>query len=167
MHRKAPTSEPSPSPVPPKERAVPPYIAFLLRIVDSLLRYGRQLDDVLPTKADHPRFPTLAAGFGTHDMKRILAHVQRGILRAMMLQRFLLARADRNRDIEPTRPAEPADATAIAALNLKLGSPAPPHPKPKPKKIDPDHPLHFAMPTMQELESQVRRRSGARSPKSP
>ena len=161
MHRKASTSEPSPSPVPPKDRAVPPYLAFLLRIVGSLLRYGRQLDDVLPTKTDHPRFPTLAAGFGTHDIKRILAHVQRGILRAMMLQRFLLARAAQNRDIEPATPAEPAEATAIEALNLKLGNPAPSHPKSK--KIDPDHPLHFAMPTMRELESQGRRRSVGRT----
>ena len=140
---------------------MPPCIAFLLKIASALLRYGRHLDAVLPTKADHPRFPTLAAGFGTHDLRRILAHVQRGILRAMMLQRFLLARAAQNRDIEPARPAEPAEATAIEALDLKFGTRAPSCPKSK--KIDPDHPLHFVMPTMQELESQVRRRSVGRT----
>ena len=87
-----------------EQQSLPPGIAFVLRLVRTLLGYGRQLDQALPQQADHPRFPTLAAGFGTHDIKRILAHIQRGILRAMMLERYLLARAAADRDIEPVHP---------------------------------------------------------------
>ena len=161
MHQTEPTTEPLPNPAPPKERAETPCIDFLLKIVRVLLRYGRQLDDTIPTKADHPRFPTLAAGFGTHDVRRILAHVHRGILRAMMLQRFLLARAQDGRDIEPVQPSEPADPAEIEALDIKLRAPS--KPSAKSKKTDPDDPLHFSIPTLKELESEVRRRSVGRT----
>ena len=156
MHQQAQTSEPPQNPAPPRERATPPCIAFLLNVVRVLLRYGRDLENTIPTKSDHPHFPTLAAGFGTHDVRRILAHVHRGILRAMMLQRFLLARAAQGRDIEPVQPPAPAEPAEIEALELKLRAPA--QPRPKAKKTDPDDPMHFSMPTMKELESQVRRR---------
>jgi hypothetical protein len=161
MHQTAQISEPTPNPAPPKERATPPCIAFLLRVVRVLLSYGRQLDDTIPTKAAHPRFPTLAAGFGTHDVRRILAHVHRGILRAMMLQRFLLARAAQGRDIEPVQPPAPAEPAEVEALDLKLRAPS--QPRPKTGKTDPDDPLHFSVPTLKELESQVRRRSVGRT----
>ena len=97
----------------------------------------------------------MAAGFGTHDIRRILGHVHRGILRAMMLERFLLARAAQGRDIEPIQPPESAEPAEIEALELKLRTPA--QPRPKTKKTDPDDPMHFSMPTLKELESQVRR----------
>ena len=87
---------------------MPTCIAAILSVVRTLLGYGKHLDQTIPNRTDHPRFPTLAAGFGTHDVRRILAHMQRGILRAMMLQRFLLARASQGRDIEPTEPPVPA-----------------------------------------------------------
>ena len=153
MHQTEPATE-----RPPQDRPVPPCIAFVLHVVRVLLRYGRQLDETLPTKADHPRFPTLAAGFGTHDVRRILAHIQRGILRAMMLERFLLARAAQGRDIEPIHPPEPAEPAEIDALDLKLRPPSQPRAKPA-QKADPDDPMQFAMPTLKELESQVRRRA--------
>ena len=157
MHQTAQTFEPTPNPAPPKERAATPCIAFLLKIVRVLISYGRQLDETLPAKTTHPRFPTLAAGFGTHDVHRILAHVHRGILRAMMLQRYLLARAAQGRDIEPVQPPAPAEPADIEALEIKLRAPS--QPRPKAKKTDPDDPLHFAIPTLKELEAQVRRRS--------
>ena len=81
--------------------AMPACIAAILSMVRSLLGYGKHLDATLPEHAENPRFPVLAAGFGTHDLRRILAHVQRGILRAMMLQKYLLARAAQGRDIAP------------------------------------------------------------------
>ena len=161
MHQTAQTSEPTPNPAPKQERATPPCIAFLLKIASVLLRYGRDLEQTIPTKTSHPRFPTLAAGFGTHDVRRILAHVHRGILRAMMLQRFLLARAAQGRDIETIEPPAPAEPADIQALDLKLPTPSQSHPKPK--KTDPDDPLHFAVPTLKELESQIRRRSVGRT----
>ena len=161
MHQTAQTSEPTPNPAPKQERATPPCIAFLLNVVRVLLRYGRDLENTIPTKTDHPRFPTLAAGFGTHDLRRILAHIQRGILRAMMLERFLLARAAQGRDIEPVQPPAPAEPAEIEALDLKLRPPA--QPRPKAKKTGPDDPLHFSIPTLKELESQVRRHSVGRT----
>jgi hypothetical protein len=141
---------------------VPPCIDFLLHVVRVLLGYGRQVVDTIPAKAAHPRFPTLAAGFGTHDVRRILAHVHRGIVRAMMLQRFLLARAAQGRDIEPVRPPAPAEPAEIAALDIKLPAPSRPRAKPA-QKSDPYDPLHFSLPTLKELESQVRRRSVGRT----
>ena len=167
MDRTAPHSARTEPPAPPQGRAgktVPPYIAAILSVVRVLLGYGKRLDDTLPDRADHPRFPTLAASFGTHDMRRILSHVQRGILRAMMLQRFLLARAAQGRDIEPTEPPEPAEQADIEALEMKLGPPAGPRAKtPRQPRIDPDDAAHFVMPTLKELESQVRRRSVGRT----
>jgi hypothetical protein len=162
MHQPEQTTEPNPPPAPPRERETPPCIAFLLKIVRVLLRYGRQLDDALPAKAAHPHFPALAAGFGTDDVRRILGHVQRGILRAMMLERFLLARAAQNRDIAPTQPPAPAEPADIEALDLKLPTPSQPRAKPA-QKTDPHDPLHFAMPSLKELESQVRRREVGRT----
>ena len=143
---------------------MPTCIAAILKVVRVLLGYGKHLDVTLPDCADHPRLPSLAAGFGTHDMRRILGHVQRGILRAMMLQRFLLARAAQGRDIEPTPRPEPAEPRDIEALEIKLRPPVEPsdklHRRPR---INPDDPVHFSMPTLKELESQVRRRSVGRT----
>jgi hypothetical protein len=157
MHQTEPTTEHHPN-----DRPVPPCIAFLLKIVRVLLGYGRQLDQNIPDHAIHPRFATLAAGFGTHDVRRILGHVQRGILRAMMLERFLLARAAQNRDIDPEQPPAPAEPADIEALELKLPVPSQPRAKPG-QKTGPDDPMHFAMPTLKELEFQVRRRSVGRT----
>ena len=129
-----------------------------------LLGYGKHLDVTLPDRASDPSFPALAAGFGTHDLRRILGHVQRGILRAMMLQRFLLARAAQGRDIEPVPPPVPAEPEDIEALEIKLRAPVQPREKQtRAPRIDPDDPLHFRMPTLKELEAQVRRRSVGRT----
>jgi hypothetical protein len=150
---------------------MPACIAAILSVVRVLLGYGKHLDATLPERTDHPGFPAIAIGFGTHDVRRILAHVQRGILRAMMLQKYLLARAAQGRDIEPTERPAPAEQADIEALQMKLRPPAAPRAKTerakteraKAKKANPDDPLHFAMPTLQELESQIRRRSIGRT----
>jgi len=152
MHPMAPTTE-----LLPKDRSVPPCIAALLHVVRKLLGYGRNLDENIQSHAVHPRFPALAAGFGTHDVRRILLHIQRGILKAMMLERFLLARAAEGRDIDPKQPPSPAEPAEIEALEMKLRRPGA-RPRLKPvHKIDPTDPMHFSMPTTKELESQVRR----------
>ena len=107
--------------------------------------------------------PVMPADAGTHDLRRILAHVQRGILRAMMLEKHLLARAAEGRDIEPTPLPEPADPDALAALNLKSRPKIEPRTKPRKPVPDPNDPLNFYIPTLEELESQVRRRSIGRT----
>ena len=139
---------------------MPSCIATLLNVVRVLLGYGKHLDRTLPTQAEHPRFPTLATGFGTYDLRRILAHVQRGILRAMMLERFLLARAAQGRDIEPVQPPAPAEPEEIEALEMKLRAPSQPRLPSvgRGPRVDPDDPMHFSMPTLKELEAQVRSR---------
>jgi len=163
MDRTAPHSARTDTPASHQEdrpgTAIPACIATLLNVVRVLLGYGKHLDRTLPSQADHPRFPVLATGFGTYDLRRILGHVQRGILRAMMLERFLLARAAQGRDIEPTEPPGPAEADDIAALQMKLRAASAPRTKTdRAPRIDPDDPVHFSMPTLKELESQVRSR---------
>ena len=165
MHPTEPIPQPTNQPEPPK--ALPTHIATFLNLVRTLLGYAKHLDQTLTKQAVHPRFPTLAIGFGTHDFRRIAAHIQRGILRAMMLERFLLARAAQGRDIDPTPPAEPAEPADIEALDIKLRTPVEnPTPRPKPERrlsTDPDDPLNFSMPTLKELEAQIRRRSIGRT----
>ena len=162
MDRTAPHSARTEHPEPSQDRrstAVPSCIATLLHVVRVLLGYGKHLDQTFPNQADDKRFPVLAAGFGTHDIRRILAHVQRGILRAMMLERFLLARAAQGRDIEPTQPPGPAEQEEIETLEMKLRAPTQSRNKmPRGPRIDPDDPMHFSMPTLKELEAQIRRR---------
>ena len=160
----ASTEPPAPHQGDRPSTAVPTCIAAILSVVRVLLGYGKHLDQTLPDQAAHPRFPTLAAGFGTHDLRRILAHVQRGILRAMMLQQYLLARAAQGRDIEPTQPPSPAEPAEIEAMEMKLRAPAQPRTTPRRgPSTDPDDPLNFSIPTLKELESQVRRRSVGRT----
>jgi len=165
MDRTAPHSERTEPPASSQEARsslpMPACIAAILGVVRVLLGYGKHLDAVLPERTDHAGFPAIAIGFGTHDVRRILAHVQRGILRAMMLQQYLRARAAQGRDIEPTERPAPAEAKDIEALAIKLRPPA--EPRTRAKKINPDDPLHFYMPTLKELESQVRRRSIGRT----
>ena len=156
------TEPPAPSQKDRPATAMPTCIAAILSVVRVLLGYGKHLDQTIPNRTDHPRFPTLAAGFGTHDVRRILAHVQRGILRAMMLERFLLARADQGRDIEPTEPPVPAEAADIEAMEMKLRPPSRPRAK-SAQKTDPNDLLNFTMPTLEELEAQIRRRSVGRT----
>ena len=165
MDRTAPPSERTDPPASPQEARssipMPACIAAILSVVRVLLGYGKHLDEALPEQTAHSGFSAIAIGFGTHDLRRILAHVQRGILRAMMLQQYLLARAAQGRDIEPTERPAPAEAKDIEALQIKLRPPS--EPRTRQKKIHPDDPLHFRMPTLKELESQVRRRSIGRT----
>jgi hypothetical protein len=165
MDQTAPHSASTEPPASPQENrpgtAMPTCIAAILGVVRILLGYGKHLDQTLLDETAHPGFPALAVGFGTHDLRRILAHVQRGILRAMMLQQYLLARAAQGRDIEPTQPPAPAEPADIEAMEIKLRQP-----RKTPRRApstDPDDPLNFSMPTLKELESQVRRRSVGRT----
>ena len=135
-----------------------PCIAFLLHVVRTLLGYGKHLDETLPQKTDHHRFPTIAGAFGTYDLRLIFGHIQRGILKAMMLERFLLARAAQGRDIEPTQPPAPAEAKDIEGLELKLRPASKPRVKAERRApTNPDDPLNFYIPTLKELEAQIRR----------
>ncbi len=147
---------------------VPEYIAAFLYVVDILLGYGRHLLATVHRRAAAPTFPTIAAAFGTANLSTILAHLNRGILRANALQQVLLARAATGRDIEMVirrsrTDEEPPPAPADAQPEQPADQPA--RPKAAPRKLLPpgwDDPELF-MPTQEELERQVRRRSFGRT----
>src|SRR5579862_1217830 len=157
-----------PSAVPPNTpqdnsaSSLPNNIAVILHAACILLDYGRHLIDTVRHRATAPNFNAIAACFGTANLATILAHLNRGILRAAALQRVLLARAATGQDIDfverPTRSldlhAPPVDAahdqTATALLPTR-------------KRARPSHPVgwddpELFMPTLQDLERQVRRR---------
>ena len=138
---------------------MPARIAALLHTVRILLGYGRHLAGTAKDRSASTDFNAVAACFGTGRLDAILAHVQRGILRAIALERVLLARAARGQDIRlaaPSRacaamtPATPADPPAEAPAARKP-TPLPSRP---PGWNDPQR----YMPTLEELEAQVRRR---------
>jgi hypothetical protein len=122
--------------------------------------YGRHLVDTISQRTAAPGFTAIAACFGTTDLRVILAHLHRGILRATALERVLLARAASGRDIECARARiRTTDATptpADAAADQPAAHTRPPRP---PRRPPSDHrDADFHTPTMKELERQVRRR---------
>ena len=82
---------------------MPERLAILLHVVRVLLGHGRRLTETVPERATRTEFATLAAICGTYNLQTILARLQRGILRAMALERYLLARAARGREIACVR----------------------------------------------------------------
>ena len=190
-----PASPTDPPPVSPGRtapaRTMPAGIAALLHTVRILLGYGRHLAATAKDRATSSDFNAIAACFGTGRLHTIMAHLERGLLRAMALERVLLARAARGRDIEFTAPrkraaaspaatadalTDPANAHAAsadpcAASTDPRATPADPlaaqasaaasparratsRPSRPPGWNDPE----LFMPTLEELEAQVRRR---------
>jgi hypothetical protein len=138
--------------------AIPNNIEVLLHAARILLGYGRHLIDTVRQRAAAPGFNAIAACFGTENLSTIIAHLNRGILRAVALERVLLARAATGRDIdfierrirtpdpEPTQSEPP---TALPAAHRH--APRPPRPA---GWNDPE----LFMPTLQDLERQISRR---------
>jgi hypothetical protein len=124
-----PTSPPDPSDH--TGTAVPEHIVFLLHAVRTLLGYGNHLLATIRHRATAPTFPTIAACFGTANLSTICAHLNRGILRAAALERYLLARAATGRDIDfVTRRIRTEDpvtrkATPRPSLPPRLGRASP------------------------------------------
>ncbi|HTI81655.1 MAG TPA: hypothetical protein VL614_14505 [Acetobacteraceae bacterium] len=138
--------------------AIPNNIAVLLHAARILLDYGRHLIDTVRHRATAPDFNAIAACFGTENLSTILAHLNRGILRAVALERVLLARAATGRDIDfverrvPTPETERATETPSAQRRAPRSS----------RLAGQDDPELF-MPTLQDLERQARRRPIGRS----
>jgi hypothetical protein len=160
-------------------RTIPARIAALLHTVRILLGYGRHLAETAPYRSASTDFNAVAACFGTGRLGAILAHLQRGILRATALERVLLARAARGRDIGCVAPSERASATAYqAATSADLPAGAADQPDVPPSTASAGQPAaaqvarkaarrsrpagwndpELFMPTLEELEAQVRRR---------
>jgi hypothetical protein len=155
---------------------MPAAIAALLHTVRILLGFGRHLAETAEHRSASTDFNPIAARFGTGRVYAILAHLQRGILRATALERVLLARAARGLDIDivaprerataaPAAPADPpagpADPTAWPAdPTVEPSAEAPVAPKAAPRRSRPagwNNPELY-MPTLEEIEAQVRRR---------
>src|SRR6202000_3012741 len=99
----ADTTQPTSPPDPPQDHpatTLPHNISVLLHAVGILLNYGRHLIDTVRQRATAPNFNAIAACFGTGNLATILAHLNRGILRCVALERILLARAATGRDID-------------------------------------------------------------------
>jgi hypothetical protein len=151
-------------PDPPKDppaTTMPNNVAVILHAVGILLTYGRHLIDTVRQRATvAPSFNAIAANFGTARLSTILAHLNRGILRAAALERLLLARAATGRDfdiVERRAPPPPPPQPTPADTQTE---PPPTERKPAPRPSRPagwnDPELY--MPTEQDLDRQVRRR---------
>ena len=103
---------------------MPPCIAALLHTVRVLLGYGRHLAETATQRSAGTDFNAIAVCFGTGRLYAILAHLQRGILRATALQNVLLARAARGRDIRFAAPRERAAAAPAAPTDPPAGQTA-------------------------------------------
>src|SRR5271170_3310915 len=109
-------STPTDPPRDPPATTMPHNLAVVLHAARVLLGYGRHLIDTIRQRAAAPNFDAIAAGFGTANLTTILAHLNRGILRCIALERVLLARAATGQDIPTierrtrTPEAEPAPA---------------------------------------------------------
>jgi hypothetical protein len=174
-----PASPPDPQPDRPARttpartapaRTIPARIAALLHTVRILLGYGRHLAETATHRSASTDFNAVAACFGTGRLGAIIAHLERGILRATALERVLLARAARGRDISFTEPREPAIATLAAPADPSADLPVEPpaeapiarKPARRSRQAGWNNPELF-MPTLEELEAQVRRRSLGRT----
>jgi hypothetical protein len=157
----APSDSP---PDPPQDQCAPTFstnIEFLLHAARGLLGYGRHMFDTIHQRAVTPTFSAIAACFGTANVPTIIAHVARGMLRATALERVLLARAAAGKDIDFVERHKPEPHPAAADAEPQQQPVGPPTPrKHAPRRSRPtgwDDPELY-MPTLEELERQVRRR---------
>jgi hypothetical protein len=142
-----------------------------------MLGFGRNLAATATQRSTSHDFNAIAACFGTGRLFTIMAHLQRGILRATALENVLLARAARGRDIglgapRVPRAAAPA-ALAIQPADPQVEQPAAPIELPAEalvarKEPRPSRPVgwndpELFMPTLKEMEAQARRRPYGRT----
>ncbi len=149
----------SPPTDPPQDRAgkaMPHNLAIILHAARILLGYGSHLLETLHQRATATSFNSIAACFGTGNLSTIRLHLNRGILRAAALERFLLARAAAGRDFFPVEPRIRAPQPAPAAIQPE--QPATTRkPAPRPTRPTATNDADFFMPTPEELDRQVRR----------
>jgi len=140
---------------------LPNNITVLLHAAGILLDYGRHLIDTVRRRAAAPNFNAIAACFGTDNLATILAHLNRGILRCAALQRVLLARAATGKDIDfvQRRTQVAADARSMPMAEPTVPRKRAPRPSRPAGWDDPE----LFMPTLQDLERQVRRRPVGRT----
>ena len=107
-------------------RTIPARIAALLHTVRILLGYGRHLAATAEPRSASTDFNAIASCFGTSRLYAILAHLQRGLLRAAALERVLLERAARGRDIGFPAPREQRGRGTARGADPLTAAPADP-----------------------------------------
>jgi hypothetical protein len=128
---------------------MPQRLAALLQVVRVLLGHGRRLVEMTTTGATAPKFATVAAVLGTYNLQVIAARIQRGILRLIALDNYLLARLEKGRDLAVMAPRDRTPANPPKELDPARTPP------PRRPPFDPDS---LRIPTLEELEAEVRRR---------
>ena len=151
---------------PTKPRPIPGRIGAVLNVLAALIAHARHFTATATTRVAAPEFATAAAVFGTYDLPTIMHRVQRGILRALALRDYLLARAARGHNLRFAWPPR-------IALQPHHRPPAKPAPSPRaerrrpgrpdPALLGPDDPGASRMPTPREFAADVRRRPVGRT----
>ncbi len=100
----------------------------LLAIVRILIGYGLHLAETLEHRAAARGFATIAQFFGTARVATIHARLCRGLLRAMALERVLLARAARGRDLVAYTPRAASAQRGRRASRVTAAAPHRPGP---------------------------------------
>ncbi len=157
----APTTHP-----PAKPRPIPGRIGAVLKILAALIAHARHFTATATTRVAAPEFATAAAVFGTDHLPTILQRMQRGLLRALALRDYLLARAARGHNLRFAWPPR-------VALQPHHRPPAKPAPAPRterrrpgrpdPALLGPDDPGASRMPTPEDFAAGVRSRPVGRT----
>ena len=165
----APETAGLPSQSDPKQnrpgKPMPERIAQILPVLHILLDYGRHLAETLEHRAVARGFSVIAQCFGTANVAAILARVCRGIMRAVALERVLLARAARGRDLVAPQPRagvrrKPQPAPEPGAESADPSKPAAQPAALRPaRRAEPEQPPDLGhLPSLEQLEAEVRRR---------
>ena len=104
---------------PPQDRPgkpAPVRIPEILAVLSILTTYGRHLAHTLEQRAVARGFATIAQFFGTVAFDTIMAHITRGLMRAIALERMLRLRAARGRDLQILAPRAPSRRTPPAEV---------------------------------------------------
>jgi len=153
---------------------MPERISDVLCILSILAEYGRHLLETIEHRACRSGFSTIAQFFGTARISVILAHLQRGIMRAVALERMLLERAKRGRDLviparrddtaRAARPAIPPPAAGSDASAQPVAAPSQAAARRFARRTEPEEQLTLQnLPSMRDIEAEVRRRSVGRT----
>jgi hypothetical protein len=149
-----------------KPRSIPGRIGAVLNVLAALIAHARHFTATATTRVAAPEFATAAAVFGTYGLPTILHRMQRGLLRALALREYLLARAARGHNLRfawpPRVELQPHHRPPAKPPSPPRAVPRRPR-RPDPALLDPGNPDASRLPTPTELAAEVRRRPVGRT----
>jgi len=122
-----------------------------LILVVVLLFFWQALFAIVGAKGESPQFASIGVALGAHNLPVVLARIQRGMLRLLALDAYLYLRVKRGQEIPFVEPR---------AASAQTGKPlpeAPAAPKSLRKRDLSYNPESAHIPTMEEMEAEVRR----------